>query len=324
MNFWLVNQKQTAKHKGNERYLWCPKNQVGKRIHPYYENMRRIKPGDIILAHFDGGIQGYGTALTYSYSYPRPPHYDKRWYHMGWRCEVWFEPFERAIPTKPLADELVPLALPKEAKALDHNGECHEGAYLSKIAPEFVELIAHKARHKVLLDSRRTSKASNYSALASMDYKCGLLEVMQEKWIELDNDPDTIQRLLQARYGTGFFRKEVVKVEKRCRITNELYSHSLNACHIKPWRESSDEERLDGSNGLILAPNAFFMFKYGLFSFHNDGTLLRSRLVNNEPLLNNSLLDNMPQEREFSNKQQQFLNYHRNCVLLEPVTKWWK
>ncbi|MGH8783212.1 HNH endonuclease [Paraburkholderia sp.] len=41
----------------------------------------------------------------------------------------------------------------------------------------------------------------------------------------------------------------------------------LIASHIKPWRESDNEERLDGMNGLLLATHADRLFDRYLMSF---------------------------------------------------------
>ena len=48
----------------------------------------------------------------------------------------------------------------------------------------------------------------------------------------------------------------------------------LRASHIKPWRVSSNAERLDRFNGLLLTANIDILFDRGLISFNDDGTLL--------------------------------------------------
>jgi len=44
--------------------------------------------------------------------------------------------------------------------------------------------------------------------------------------------------------------------------------------HIKPWRSSSNVERLDGSNGLMLAPHVDLLFDQGYISFENNGDVI--------------------------------------------------
>jgi hypothetical protein len=50
----------------------------------------------------------------------------------------------------------------------------------------------------------------------------------------------------------------------------------LRASHCKPWRDSTNEERLDGENGLLLTPSIDHLFDRGFISFRSDGRLLVS------------------------------------------------
>lgn len=321
MDFWFVNQGRTYKHKGNEDYLWSPRRAEGGRVHQYYENMRRLKPGDVVLAFFAGGVQGYGVAQTYSYPYMRPLHYQRKWQGLGWRCDVWFTRFAREVPLRSHADELAAIPSPDQSvRPLDRNGQVHQGSYLSRVAPEFARTVAAAAGDAGLLDILRAGKAAlpSGAALDTISYRHAILDAIQARRIEQSYDADDVRNLLQARHGVGMFREEVAKVEDACRLTNQLYSHSLTACHIKPWRESSDEEKLAGANGLLLAPGAAPLFSHGFFSFDDDGALVKSPLAANEPLLGRLLAAAGGRPKRFNAEQRVFLGHHREFVLLKP------
>lgn len=122
-------------------------------------------------------------------------------------------------------------------------------------------------------------------------------------------------QLIQARRGQGIFRTRVELLEVGCRVTGVKDRAYLRASHIKPWRVSSNAERLDGSNGMLLAPHVDHLFDRGFISFGDDGALLRS------PRLDASILAawGLPAERnvgEFSENQRMYLSYHRSAVLL--------
>lgn len=51
-------------------------------------------------------------------------------------------------------------------------------------------------------------------------------------------------------------------------------SEARGASPIKPWRHSSNEERLKGENGFLLTPSIDHLFDPGFVSFKNDGRLL--------------------------------------------------
>ncbi|WP_051953953.1 HNH endonuclease [Xenophilus azovorans] len=84
------------------------------------------------------------------------------------------------------------------------------------------------------------------------------------------------EALIQARIGQGRFRAEVVELWGKgevCALTGIALPELLIASHIKPWRESSDLERLDPANGLLLATHADKLFDRHLLSFdlqHGD------------------------------------------------------
>src|SRR5690606_37658579 len=78
-------------------------------------------------------------------------------------------------------------------------------------------------------------------------------------------------QLIKARIGQGLFRSRVSKIEHSCRVTGINDPRFLIASHIKPWSRSSNAERLDGSNGLLLTPNIDRLFDKGYLTFEDDG-----------------------------------------------------
>lgn len=105
--------------------------------------------------------------------------------------------------------------------------------------------------------------------------------VMEQQILEdIKNDstiPETMrQQLVKSRIGQGQFRGTVLAREQYCRITKLSNKSLLVASHIKPWRSSTNEERLDGDNGLMLSPHVDRLFDRGYISFEDDGRVLVS------------------------------------------------
>lgn len=71
--------------------------------------------------------------------------------------------------------------------------------------------------------------------------------------------------LIRARNGQGLFKERVGKIESRCRITGVENPVHLIASHCKPWRDATNEERLNGENGLLLTPSIDHLFDRGCF-----------------------------------------------------------
>src|SRR4051794_17364954 len=52
------------------------------------------------------------------------------------------------------------------------------------------------------------------------------------------------EAIIRARRGQGLFKHRVMEIERRCRITGVENRVHLIASHCKPWRDSSNDERL--------------------------------------------------------------------------------
>ena len=49
MRYWWVNQNQTYRHEVPGGYLWSPKTKSNGSLNPFYEFMREVSPGVVIL-----------------------------------------------------------------------------------------------------------------------------------------------------------------------------------------------------------------------------------------------------------------------------------
>ena len=107
-----------------------------------------------------------------------------------------------------------------------------------------------------------------------------------ERAIINDTTIDSTEKdaVVKARRGQGKFRRNLESIERQCRVTGVTDQRLLRASHIKPWRScENNHERLDGYNGLLLAPHIDHLFDHGYISFEDNGRLLLSpRIANGE------------------------------------------
>ena len=129
--------------------------------------------------------------------------------------------------------------------------------------------------------------------------------------------PDTERHaIIQARVGQGRFRANVQGVEHACRVTNVERLEHLVASHTKPWRDSTNEERLNGENGLLLTPTIDHLFDKGFISFEDEGDLIVSPVADRSSLLRMGIKpEGKVNVGVFSEGQRVFLDYHRENVL---------
>lgn len=82
----------------------------------------------------------------------------------------------------------------------------------------------------------------------------------------------TREALIQARLGQGEFRNKLLKRYKQvCAATGFGVVELLRASHIKPWAQSTDTERLDHENGILLTPSLDALFDRGFITFRKNG-----------------------------------------------------
>ena len=121
------------------------------------------------------------------------------------------------------------------------------------------------------------------------------------------------QQLIKARRGHGIYRTNLEKLERCCRVTGVAAMEHLRASHSKPWRNSTDKEKLDGANGLLLSPHVDHLFDRGYISFADDGRILVS------PRLSPTVakqwgLRLAESVGSFTSDQRAYLAYHREHV----------
>ena len=145
-----------------------------------------------------------------------------------------------------------------------------------------------------------------------------------EKDIEIDPNVRETERqsIIRARVGQGLFKERVSKIETKCRVTGVENPVHLIASHCKPWRDSTNEERLNGENGLLLTPSIDHLFDRGFIGFKNNGNLIISPVAH-RPSLQRMGIEMMNGQNVggFSDGQKTFLDFHRSAVFLQSSRK---
>lgn len=307
MKFWWVNHSQTFKEEVGSGFLWSPKvSQTGKSH--FYDNMTLLEPGDIVFSYAHTRIRAIGLVLTRHETAPKP-FTDKggNWADEGWHVPVVFHPLTEPIRPKDYIEILSP-TLPDKYSPIDSNGNGRQGAYLSEVPPSMVEVLLGMLNPQ--FDEALAMLGGNLR-----EYDEGANQ--EESRLEMRTDiPVTyIKQLVKARRGQGIFKTNVKLVESKCRVTGLEIQRHLVASHIKPWADSSDVEKLDGFNGLLLSPHVDHLFDRGYISFENNGQLLISKQLQFR-VLSAWHIDPDVNVGKFSALQSTYLEYHRDVKLL--------
>jgi len=129
--------------------------------------------------------------------------------------------------------------------------------------------------------------------------------------------------IVTARRGQGLFKQRVREIEHACRITKVDNLEHLRASHCKPWRDSTNEERLDGENRLHLTPSIDHLFDRGFISFEDKGRLLISPVADQASLKRMGVpIEESLNVGDFSEGQRRYLDFHRESVFLASRYLW--
>jgi putative restriction endonuclease len=306
MRYWWVNQNQTYKHEVQGGFLWSPKRNNGGGRNQFYDNMTKVRVGDMVLSFCDTVIKAVGIAQGPAESSTKPEFgtAGNQWSDEGWYVPVEFKPVANPLRPKDIITELLPHLSAKYAP-LQQNGNGNQGVYLTEVSEQFAEIILTKMG----LPIAPAGSIDVINTLAEDEDEDAQVAVQGRTDIGATHK----EQLIHARRGQGVFRANVRLNEKRCRITGVADPRFLVASHIKPWRDCDDQEKLDGCNGLLLSPHVDRLFDRGLISFLDDGTILRSTKLPSA-VWAAWRLDEIDNVGAFSAKQGAYLAHHRSVL----------
>ena len=315
MNIWWVNHKQTARQEIAGGYLWSPKKMSNGARSQYYEFMREARPGDVVVSFANAQIGHYGIITGFPISAPKPDEFGsagENWSNDGWFVPVSWAAVGQAFRPKDNIERLRPL-LPKRYAPIQSTGNGNQAAYLTKIDRSLLEELMR-------LGAFNPDPAAEEQGIADDETIIESIEDKIQANIEADTslDKTEIEAVIKARKGQGAFRRNVERIEARCRVTGLEDKRLLIASHIKPWRAcETAQERLDGANGLLLAPHIDRLFDIGLISFEKSGVMYVSNTLDAYTKdclgLSKAIGDGVD---AFSSSQDVFLEYHRDSVFL--------
>ena len=325
MRYWWVSKNRTFEKEVTGGYMWSPKvNRDGSLSH-YYECMREVSPGDIVFSFNDRKIMAIGIIQSPAYTCPKPIEFGTAgayWDQIGWRVDVHYTRLAHSIePRRHM--ELLGSLLPKRYSPLQTNGDGNQ-LYLTEISELFAQALVGLIGPEAEVILPQAAGIGERAELMDLEqHRPDLLrqwDKVQIEQIEKDAEiPETErEQIIKSRKGQGKFRARVANIERFCRVTRVDRLDHLIASHIKPWRTATNQERLDGENGLLLTPSIDHLFNDGYISFENTGTIILSPAAHQESLFKMGI----PRDEEFnvgnfSSKQREYLDYHRDMILLK-------
>ena len=308
MAFWWVNQRKTWQHEIAGEYLWSPKKGKNGRSVASYEMMTQLQVGDIVFSYFKGNLGCAGVVAEVATSSRKPDFgfAGDAWDDDGWSVDMRYVDFPN--PFKPTDD----LDFYKQAKPEKYGPINVKGRVVTQYLFPLTDALGYHylqlggLTEAVVVDELRLNPSTE-------DVLADLLDFPVNQLVHHDLTHTERKVLARARVGQGLFKVEVQKLEPICRLTGVSDPKHLIASHMKPWKASSNQERLDGENGLLLSPHVDHLFDRGLITFRSDGSVVPSALL--DPSIPQKWkLDLSIQGKSFKGKQLDYLTFHQDII----------
>lgn len=304
MKYWWVNQSQTYLAEVRGSFMWSPKRRADGSRNQFYDNMQEVAPGDVVFSYCDTRIKAVGLVTGRAQTGPKPDFgaAGANWSREGWFVPVDYFTLSNQIRPRDHIDILRPF-LPTRYSPLRSTGDGLQSVYLAELPLAMADALIG------LIGQAYWDAIADIVAVQTPQ-ESDLDPVLLETSI---TGPTFRDQLVRARRGQGVFRSNVLLREERCRVTGVDEPRHLKASHIKPWRDSTDAQRLDGSNGLLLSPHIDHLFDEGYLTFSPDHRLVVVPEVENK-LVDAWGIDLAVGVGGFSREQSAYLDYHRAHV----------
>ena len=306
MRYWWVSHNQTFEHEVFGGFLWSPLTKANGQHNYFYDTMEQAQAGDVVFSFARSHVQAVGIVKRRATVTPKPDFEGAgaNWNDTGWFLEVEFDLLKHPFRPRNFRDQILPLLPSKYSPLNAATADGLQGVYLAEISQELADVLVLLSHHDLTELIRDLSDPRD-----DEDDEVIQLEIKSK---QLEGDLEKIQQI-KARRGQGLFKANVRLYETECRVTHVRSIKHLRASHIKPWKDSNDYEKIDGANGLLLAPHVDHLFDRGFISFSGEGKLLVS------PNLDVTVLKKwaiaLPQSvGNFKLKQREFLEYHQDVV----------
>ncbi|WP_040209270.1 HNH endonuclease [Neobacillus jeddahensis] len=306
MNTYIVMQGHTYQQERELGIIWSPQQDQGGLVPHSWSRMKEIQKEDRVFHYVKGFIVAISVAAGPYQTVPKPTtvQYERNKNEAGNLVRVDYHELENPLQVKANLKEILPL-LPIKYSAFQENGDGNSG-YLypcnEELSIKFLDLIrdlniyqVDEEQLELSIDNVRRTEGNT------------LIPVMAETESELKT---------KMRIDHQKFRKTLMPLwRNQCAVCGIDLPELLRASHAKPWKDSTNDERLDPYNGVILCANHDALYDHGLIAFNGQGRLFISPLINPEDYEKYGLVPNTKIRLHQENKP--YMKWHKKHIFNE-------
>jgi hypothetical protein len=194
-----------------------------------------------------------------------------------------------------------------------------EGAQFINYKAMFTIIDTHVITREWIDELERGIRLSDNAPKAWIDWLSSKVYKPVDEILEIDNTIEISnterEQIVKTRVGQSSFKRGLIKKDSKCKICGISNNLFLIASHIKPWSKSTHVERMDLNNGFLLCPNHDILFDRGFIAFQNDGSIICSKLLDDESKVFLNISDLF--KIELDEQQKNYIHWHRHNVFLD-------
>ncbi len=303
MNHYIVMQGHTYQEEKEAEIIWSPQKDKGRNTPHSWRRMEEVSSGDRIFHYVKSKIVAISIALSDCEEGKKPDSltsYDQ-WEEQGFLVRLQYHELEQPLTIKDYFNELKVL-LPVKYSAFQQDGDGNQG-YLypcnEELAIKLLDIISDMNIYQV--DDEQLEFAIGTVVRTERNT---LIPVITETEAEAKR---------KIRIGQEKFKAALLPLwNHQCALCGIELPALLRASHSKPWRESSNEERLDPYNGVLLCCNHDALYDQGYITFDGTGLIHISGRI---PATNYGMY-NIHQKMKVSRYEEnkQYFRWHRKNI----------
>ena len=307
MNSFIVMQGETYQEERNAGVLWTPQIDKSGMVPHSWNRMQELKKGDIVFHYVKGSFVAISRVREdcHKGTKPRNPDEQQSGIEDAFVAHTVYRELENPLSVKEFFAEIEPL-LPVKYSAFQEDASGNSG-YLypcnEELAMKFLELISSLNIFTIEVEQLELSM----EVIKKTEHN-PLLGLIEEAELEIKT---------KMRRGKEQFRESLLpQWNGECPLCGIAIEEVLKATHAKPWKDSSDSERLDPFNGILLCANHAALYSAGYIAFTGGGRLHISSRIPEEDYPVYRLRKNL--KVPVSPEHAPYLRWHKRIVFAEP------
>jgi putative restriction endonuclease len=276
LNNYIVMQGHTYQEEKELGIIWSPQKDKGGNVPHSWKRMTEVKKGDRVLHYVKGNIVAISIAVEDCILASKPSNLQahSRWNDEGYLVKLQYHELETSVNIREKFDAISSL-LPIKYSPIQNSSKGNQG-YLypcnEELAIKLLELISESNIYQINEEQLELSvdevrRTENHT----------LSPIIAETESEVK---------AKIRLGQQKFRKSLIPLwDGKCVLCDISLSELIRASHSKPWKDSTNAERLDPYNGVLLCCNHDALYDKGFITFDGQGNLHISSKISSDDYL---------------------------------------